>query len=179
MLWAAISAIQRKEPDVVSVVYSGDTDTTKDKIIEKVKARFDIELSPKTLDFVFLESRYLVEDSTWPRFTLLGQSIGSMYLVWEAMTHIIPDLFIGKLHAVGHMHIPPRSMCPSQELMYARRHHGLRLHLPCCLSGRQHSSRCIRPLPDNQHDDAVTRQVSDSRSHQLCRHLVFCCPEYW
>ena len=45
---------------------------------------------------MFLESRYLVEDSTWPRFTLLGQSIGSMYLVWEAMTHLIPDLFIGK-----------------------------------------------------------------------------------
>ena len=39
MLWAAISAIQRKEPDIVSVVYSGDTDTTKEKIIEKVKVR--------------------------------------------------------------------------------------------------------------------------------------------
>ncbi|RPD56623.1 mannosyltransferase [Lentinus tigrinus ALCF2SS1-7] len=94
VLWVAIAAIQRKDPDVISVVYSGDTDTTKHKIIQKVKARFDIELSLNTLDFVFLESRHLVEDSTWPRFTLLGQSIGSMYLVWEAMTHLIPDLFI-------------------------------------------------------------------------------------
>lgn len=39
VLWAAVSAIQRKEPDMISVVYSGDTDTTKEKIIEKVKVR--------------------------------------------------------------------------------------------------------------------------------------------
>ncbi|PIL35103.1 hypothetical protein GSI_02891 [Ganoderma sinense ZZ0214-1] len=94
VLWAAISATQGKEPDIISVVYSGDTDTTKEKIIDKVKARFDIVLSPKSLHFVFLESRHLVEDSTWPRFTLLGQSLGSMYLVWEAMSILIPDLFI-------------------------------------------------------------------------------------
>ncbi|KAI0365333.1 mannosyltransferase [Pilatotrama ljubarskyi] len=94
VLWAAISALQRKEPNVTSVVYSGDVDATKENIIDKVKARFDIELSPRTLHFVFLKSRHLVEDSTWPRFTLLGQSIGSMYLAWEAMAYLIPDLFI-------------------------------------------------------------------------------------
>ncbi|KAI0754464.1 mannosyltransferase [Daedaleopsis nitida] len=94
VLWAAICAMQRNDPNVISVVYSGDTDTTKEKIIEKVKARFDIELSPTTLHFIFLQSRHLVEDSAWPRFTLLGQSLGSMYLVWEAMTYLVPDLFI-------------------------------------------------------------------------------------
>ncbi|KAI0629783.1 mannosyltransferase [Trametes polyzona] len=94
VLWAAVHALQRKEPDVISVVYSGDTDTTKEKIIDKVKARFDIELSPRTLHIVFLQSRSLVEESAWPRFTLLGQSLGSMYLVWEAMMNLIPDLFI-------------------------------------------------------------------------------------
>ncbi|KAI0684595.1 hypothetical protein C8T65DRAFT_748628 [Cerioporus squamosus] len=67
---------------------------SREQIIEKVKTRFDIELSPKTLHLVFLESRYLVEDSTWPRFTLLGQSIGSMYLAWEAMAYLVPDLFV-------------------------------------------------------------------------------------
>ena len=39
MLWTAIAAIQRTEPDVVSVVYSGDVDATKEQIIEKVKVR--------------------------------------------------------------------------------------------------------------------------------------------
>jgi len=59
------------------------------------KARFDITLAPDSLHFVFLESRWLVEDRAWPRFTLLGQSLGSMYLAWEAISKFIPDLYIG------------------------------------------------------------------------------------
>jgi len=106
--------MQRTDPDIVSVVYSGDIDATKEEIIGKVKvsslpplffltllisilqARFDIALNPALLHFVFLNSRHMVEDSTWPRFTLLGQSLGSMYLAWEAMSKLIPDLYIGK-----------------------------------------------------------------------------------
>jgi alpha-1,2-mannosyltransferase len=60
------------------------------------KARFDISLDGTKLQFVFLQSRRFVEDSTWPRFTLLGQSLGSMYLAWEAMSKLIPDLYIGE-----------------------------------------------------------------------------------
>ena len=59
------------------------------------KARFDITLAPHSLHFVFLESRWLVEDRAWPRFTLLGQSLGSMYLAWEALSKFVPDLYIG------------------------------------------------------------------------------------
>ncbi|KAN0139176.1 mannosyltransferase [Lactarius tabidus] len=94
VLWTAIALMQRTEPDVISVVYSGDTDATKEQIIAKVKARFDITLAPDTLHFVFLESRWLVEDRAWPRFTLLGQSLGSMFLAWEAMSKFVPDLYI-------------------------------------------------------------------------------------
>ena len=60
------------------------------------KARFNITLDGKKLLFIFLQSRRFVEDSTWPRFTLLGQSLGSMYLAWEAMSKLIPDLYIGE-----------------------------------------------------------------------------------
>ncbi|TFY51958.1 hypothetical protein EVG20_g10766 [Dentipellis fragilis] len=94
VLWAAVSFIQRTEPDVISVVYSGDKDATKEQIIAKVKSRFDITLSPDTLHFVFLDSREYVEDAKWPRFTLLGQSLGSMYLAWEAVSQLVPDLYI-------------------------------------------------------------------------------------
>ncbi|KAA1472174.1 mannosyltransferase [Dentipellis sp. KUC8613] len=94
VLWAAVSFIQRTEPEVVSVVYSGDKDATKEQIIAKVKSRFDITLSPDTLHFIFLDSREYVEDARWPRFTLLGQSLGSMYLAWEAMSQLVPDLYI-------------------------------------------------------------------------------------
>ena len=60
-----------------------------------VQSRFNIVLNPNTLHFVFLESRILVEDSSWPRFTLLMQSVGSMVLAWEAFSILIPDIYIG------------------------------------------------------------------------------------
>ncbi|KAF9066173.1 glycosyltransferase family 4 protein [Rhodocollybia butyracea] len=105
VLWTAIAALQRTEPNIVSVVYSGDTDATKDEIISKVKARFDITLDPKSLDFVFLTSRKVIEDSTWPYFTLLGQSVGSMYLAWEAMSKLIPDLYIDTMGYAFTFHV--------------------------------------------------------------------------
>lgn len=37
VLWTAVALIQRTEPDIVSVVYTGDTDATKEEIIGKVK----------------------------------------------------------------------------------------------------------------------------------------------
>lgn len=37
VLWAAVALLQRTSPDIISVVYSGDGDAGKDKIIEKVK----------------------------------------------------------------------------------------------------------------------------------------------
>ncbi|KAI0088613.1 mannosyltransferase [Irpex rosettiformis] len=94
VLWTAVALFQRTEPDVISVVYTGDTDATKEEIIRKVKSRFDIELDPTSLHFIFLHKRNLVADTTWPRFTLLGQSTGSMILAWEAMSVLIPDLYI-------------------------------------------------------------------------------------
>ncbi|KAH7928759.1 glycosyltransferase family 4 protein [Leucogyrophana mollusca] len=105
VLWAAIASIQRDEPDVISVVYTGDVDATKQTIIDKVQARFAIALQPSSLHFVFLHSRSLVEDSAWPRFTLLGQSLGSMYLVWEAMSKFIPDLFIDTMGYAFTFHV--------------------------------------------------------------------------
>lgn len=101
------------DPQIVSIVYSGDGAAGKDKIIELVKvyypcplvqakgadvswqARFNIELDPSSLHFVFLDSRRFIEDASWPHFTLLGQSLGSMYLVWEAMHKLVPDIYIG------------------------------------------------------------------------------------
>ncbi|KAF8877139.1 mannosyltransferase [Gymnopilus junonius] len=105
--------MQRTDSDIISIIYSGDTDATKDEILSKVKARFDISLDPRLVHFVYLQSRYLVEDSTWPRFTLVGQSIGSMYLAWEAMSKLVPDLYIDTMgyaftfHVVSHLgHVP-------------------------------------------------------------------------
>lgn len=88
--------MQRSAPDVMNVVYSGDLGVSKEDIIAKVRSRFAITLDPSTLHFVFLRRRWLVEDSSWPRFTLLGQSLGSVGLAFEGLSAIIPDLYIGE-----------------------------------------------------------------------------------
>ena len=41
MLWTAVALLQHTEPDIVSVVYTGDTDATKEEIINKVKVCHD------------------------------------------------------------------------------------------------------------------------------------------
>ncbi|KAF6755846.1 mannosyltransferase [Ephemerocybe angulata] len=105
VLWTAIAHVQRTRPNVVSVVYSGDTDATKQEILAKVQSRFNIELDHSSLEFVFLHSRRWVEDSAWPRLTLLGQSIGSMWLAWEAMSKLIPDLYIDTMGYAFSFHI--------------------------------------------------------------------------
>ncbi|KAF9265198.1 mannosyltransferase [Marasmius fiardii PR-910] len=94
VLWTAVAALQRNEPEVISVVYTGDVDASKEEIIDKVKTRFDITLEPSKVIFVFLRLRGLLDTKTWPYFTLLGQSIGSMYLAWDGMKQLIPDLYI-------------------------------------------------------------------------------------
>lgn len=78
------------------VVYTGDANVTGDEIIRKAKQRFNISVE-KPVEFVFLKKRYLVEASTYPYFTLLGQSLGSLVLGWEALTSVVPDIYIDSM----------------------------------------------------------------------------------
>ncbi|KAI5480410.1 UDP-Glycosyltransferase/glycogen phosphorylase [Pseudohyphozyma bogoriensis] len=95
VLWAAVDCLQKEEKDAVCVIYTGDVGITKDAIVDKVTARFGIKLDSKRLALVELKKRYLVEDGTWKRFTLLGQSLGSVSLAWEALKKgLVPDVYI-------------------------------------------------------------------------------------
>ncbi|PHH75177.1 hypothetical protein CDD80_2589 [Ophiocordyceps camponoti-rufipedis] len=94
VLWAAIRATQSRWPSAKCVVYTGDHDMTKEAIIQRVKSRFNIQLYPPTIIFLYLSKRHWVLSSTWPRFTLLGQSLGSMILAWDAFSLLVPDIFI-------------------------------------------------------------------------------------
>jgi alpha-1,2-mannosyltransferase len=79
------------------VIYTGDTDATGDEILSKASQRFNISLprtGPQDLQFVFLHRRKWVEASSYPVFTLLGQSLGSLVLGMEALIQFIPDVYI-------------------------------------------------------------------------------------
>ena len=60
------------------------------------QTRFAITVDGSRIHLIYLRKRHLVEDARWPRFTLLGQSLGSVFLGYEAIRHLIPDVFIGE-----------------------------------------------------------------------------------
>lgn len=126
MLWTAIACMQRDcGPDTLFLVYTGDVGpgkATKEQVLDKAEvrllrrtsesvrrlqadirddgqARFGIRINPTSVAFVPLRHRWLVEDSTWPRLTLLGQSLGSVLLAIEGLFSndgVVPDVWIGE-----------------------------------------------------------------------------------
>ncbi|XP_025909085.1 GDP-Man:Man(3)GlcNAc(2)-PP-Dol alpha-1,2-mannosyltransferase [Nothoprocta perdicaria] len=96
VLWCAIRTLQKKYKNITCVVYTGDRDVTGEDIIAGALRRFNIKLS-HPVKFVFLEKRYLVEAALYPYFTLLGQSLGSVLLGWEALLKCIPDVYIDSM----------------------------------------------------------------------------------
>ncbi|KAK4162181.1 hypothetical protein QBC43DRAFT_336500 [Cladorrhinum sp. PSN259] len=104
VLWAAIRATQQRWPRAKCIVYTGDHDVNKEAILARVENRFNIHLHPPTINFLYLSTRHWVLASTWPRFTLAGQSLGSMILAWDAFSLLVPDIFIdtmGYAFAIG------------------------------------------------------------------------------
>ena len=95
-------------------MYTGDHDATKAAILERVQVllscsvhlvslaltadysqnRFNIHLHPPTVIFLYLQTRKYVLASMYPHFTLLGQSLGSLILAYDAFSLLVPDIFI-------------------------------------------------------------------------------------
>ncbi len=116
VLWAAIRATQQRWPRAKCVVYTGDHEVNKDAMLARVqvrlsmkswpplsglfadvgvsKDRFNIQLHPPTVTFLYLTTRHWVLASAWPRFTLAGQSFGSIIMAWDAFSLLVPDIFV-------------------------------------------------------------------------------------
>ncbi|KAH9885898.1 glycosyltransferase family 4 protein [Xylariomycetidae sp. FL2044] len=94
VLWAAVRATQQRWPRAKIVVYTGDHDVTKERMLSRVKSTFSIHIHSPTIHFLYLSTRHWVLPSTWTRMTLLGQSLGSLILGWDALSLLVPDIFV-------------------------------------------------------------------------------------
>ncbi|KAL7623706.1 asparagine-linked glycosylation protein [Parahypoxylon ruwenzoriense] len=94
VLWAAVRATQRRWPNAKIVVYTGDHEVSKENMLSRVKNTFSIDINPPTIHFLYLSTRYWVLPSTWPHMTLLGQSLGSLVMGWDAFSLLVPDIFV-------------------------------------------------------------------------------------
>ncbi|KAG6395394.1 hypothetical protein SASPL_146039 [Salvia splendens] len=89
VLWCAVKAVQEESPDLDCVVYTGDHDASPESLAARAIDRFGVELirRPKV---VHLYKRKWIDETTYPRFTMICQSLGSMYLSWEALCAYTP-----------------------------------------------------------------------------------------
>ena len=100
VLWCGINALKQKFPKARYIVYTGDIHVSGEQILNKAQNRFHIQDMDWMKDpedgvkFVYLKKRAWVEAKTYPRFTLLGQSLGSICLAWEALLKWCPDVYI-------------------------------------------------------------------------------------
>ncbi|CAL5363897.1 unnamed protein product [Camellia sinensis] len=92
VLWCAVKAIQDERSDLDCLVYTGDHDASPESLIARAIDRFGVQLlyPPKV---VHLHKRKWIEEATYPRFTMIGQSFGSVYLSWEALSKFTPQYY--------------------------------------------------------------------------------------
>ncbi|MCJ1473122.1 asparagine-linked glycosylation protein [Lambiella insularis] len=116
VLWAAIKATQEQYPKAACIVYTGDIALSgvesfagewrdaeaeqeliakkKEIILTKVEENFNISLDRPSIHFKFLTTRNWLLASGYPYFTLLGQSLGSLRVAYDALSEYVPDVFI-------------------------------------------------------------------------------------
>ncbi|KAL4956960.1 hypothetical protein BDW69DRAFT_59002 [Aspergillus filifer] len=94
VLWEAVRATQRRWPNAVCAIYTGDLDVTKQALLERVQNRFNIKLHAPTVELLYLTTRKYVQSSMYPYVTLLGQSLGSLIVGYDAFNLLVPDIFV-------------------------------------------------------------------------------------
>lgn len=96
VLWELCHTILQKysHQDVKIAIYTGDSDISPAKMLEKVDFKFGIKLDIRRICFIYLNGRDRVEGSNWPYFTLLMQALSSLLLFKDAISKLPPDCFI-------------------------------------------------------------------------------------
>ena len=100
------------------VIFHGE-DVSGDVILKRAQDRFNLSLAPEfasSIHFIKLRSRYLIEEASWPRLTLLGQAIGSMVLAGEAFGMLAADDFVDS-HGLGFMYPVCKFLSPSTQVV--------------------------------------------------------------
>lgn len=93
VLWKAVQSTLERNQGNIALIYTGDTDSTPQEILNNVGKRFDYELDKDRIVFIYLKKRRFVDSKMWPRFTLLGQALGSALLTAEALYKCPPDVW--------------------------------------------------------------------------------------
>ncbi|KAJ6234739.1 GDP-Man:Man(3)GlcNAc(2)-PP-Dol alpha-1,2-mannosyltransferase [Anaeramoeba flamelloides] len=92
VLWYSVLSLQKNEPDLEIVIYTV-SDVSKEDILKKVQDRFGITIKKANLKFIRIKYGILISAKLYPRFTLIGQSLGGMILGFVSVILYPVDLF--------------------------------------------------------------------------------------
>ncbi|XP_026386859.1 GDP-Man:Man(3)GlcNAc(2)-PP-Dol alpha-1,2-mannosyltransferase-like [Papaver somniferum] len=93
VLWCAVKAFQEVNSNLDCIIYTGDHDASPESLLARAVDRFGVKLLQPP-QVVHLYKRKWIEEGTYPRFTMFGQSFGSVYLCWEALCKHTPLVYI-------------------------------------------------------------------------------------
>ncbi|OOF97017.1 glycosyltransferase family 4 protein [Aspergillus carbonarius ITEM 5010] len=94
VLWEAVRATQKRWPKAICAIYTGDHEVNKAAMLDRVQNRFNIHLHSPTVVLLYLTTRKYVVSSMYPYMTLLGQSLGSLIVAYDAFNLLVPDVFV-------------------------------------------------------------------------------------
>jgi alpha-1,2-mannosyltransferase len=98
VLWTAIQALVSQSPPSHITVYAAHSSGSKEDILARITTQFNIVLpDPSHLSLVYIYSWPLLDPKMYPRFTLVGQAVGSMIVAFECLCRFKPLVFIGML----------------------------------------------------------------------------------
>lgn len=100
ILWTAIESIIKKyKHDIQIIIYIGDNDSTPEEILQSAKKYFDIDLNAyqSSITFIYLHTRFLLEEKNYKILSLLGSNLGSIIVGFEALIRFIPDIYIDSM----------------------------------------------------------------------------------
>lgn len=97
VLWTMLNALMHYWPQADFIVYTHwpkeKGPATREEVGKLVLDKFGIAL-PRPVKIVQLYGVKWIEPSSYPRLTLLLQSLGAVPLAWEALTAQVPDVFV-------------------------------------------------------------------------------------
>lgn len=97
VLWAGVKQTLADKNNIVAIYTANKRGVTPRSVIGKMHDQFGFTLSQEEVDrivFIYLTQTRYIEPSTYPFLTLLGQALGMMVVGYEAISNLMPDVFI-------------------------------------------------------------------------------------
>lgn len=155
-----------RHPNTKLIIYTGDIEYSPTQILQRVKQRFNIVL-PNKIDFIYLTQRKWIEASMYPWFTLLGQSLGSVWLGIEALLAYCPGMwFLIKNCNVRHI---GTDSCLKQIIYLLKVSLWQNINIYSCLIQNNNGQYLVKPFTVKMMDNF--RFVP--RHNRLCFYISF------